>query len=269
MAKAIGKIVIVNGEIIETKNFRNTEKYNTIYEVLRVMDAKPLFFEDHYSRFEKSLLLAGFKSRTDSKVFFEGIRSLISENEIAEGNIWFQINEHADRAIFQLQHKYPSPEMYASGVRTITLKAEREKAEVKQTSVKHKIEEAIQKQQIKENIYEYVLVNHLGEITEGSSSNLFFIKNDTLFTTPDKYVLKGITRQKVIELAWTNNLPLNFTAVKEDELSAYDAVFITGTSPKVLPVSQVNGYQYKINNSLLQTMMVLYDESIRNYLKSS
>lgn len=268
MAKAIGNKVIENGAIISVDTFQNTEKYNTIYEVLRVMQSKPLFFEDHYSRFEKSLQIAGFNSRLQSKTIFDGIHALINKNKISEGNIWFQLNEHGDWAIFQIQHSYPLPEVYAKGVKTITVTAEREKAEVKQTSVKHKIEEVINKQHSKRDIHEYVLVNHLGEITEGSSSNLFFIKDDCLYTAPDHYVLKGITRQKIIKLANENNLAIYFDAVKENELSAYDAVFITGTSPKVLPVSQINAVQYKKNNPLLQRIMLLYDNTINEYLEN-
>ena len=46
------------------------------------------------------------------------------------------------------------------------------------------------------------------EITEGSRSNIFFLKDETLVTAPDNAVLNGITRKHILEICRENSIRL-------------------------------------------------------------
>ena len=81
-----------------------------------------------------------------------------------------------------------------------------------------------------------ILLDTRGFLSEGIGSNVFLVKDGKLLTPKAQYVLAGVSRQTVIELAAELNI-----AVVEDDLSPYDAVtadeaFITSTSFCLCPV---------------------------------
>ena len=82
-------------------------------------------------------------------------------------------------------------------------------------------------------VYEVLLVNRESKVTEGSRSNLFFIREGVVRTAPDSEVLPGITRQKVLELISEEGFRLDIRSLALEELPSAEAAFLTGTSPKV------------------------------------
>ena len=86
-----------------------------------------------------------------------------------------------------------------------------------------------------------VLLDEAGNLTEGRGSNVFLVKDQTLLTPQGQFVLEGITRGVVLELAQGLNL-----AVQEKDLDLFDAytadeAFLTSTSLCVCPIVSVNG----------------------------
>ena len=86
-----------------------------------------------------------------------------------------------------------------------------------------------------------VLLDTRGFLCEGIGSNLFLVRDGCLFTPRSQYVLAGVSRQTVIELAEKLNIQ-----VIEDDLSPYDALnadeaFITSTSFCICPSRSCNG----------------------------
>lgn len=80
-----------------------------------------------------------------------------------------------------------------------------------------------------------------GYITETALSNIFFVLWDHLVTPPDAVVLGGITRQVVIELAETLEVPVVRRRIHLQEISEASEAFVTLTSVGLLPVRSVNG----------------------------
>ena len=86
-----------------------------------------------------------------------------------------------------------------------------------------------------------VLLDDSGNLTEGRGSNIFLIKDGVVSTPQGQFVLEGITRGMVLDLATGLNLP-----VAERDLDLFDAytadeAFLTSTSLCICPVSAVNG----------------------------
>lgn len=86
-----------------------------------------------------------------------------------------------------------------------------------------------------------VLLDENGNLCEGIGSNIFVVKNGRLLTPQGRYVLEGVSRQTVIELAAKLGIP-----VEERDIDLYDAytadeVMLTSTSLCVCAVSSVNG----------------------------
>ncbi|OEH92754.1 D-amino-acid transaminase [Bacillus solimangrovi] len=83
-----------------------------------------------------------------------------------------------------------------------------------------------------------------GVMTEGSSSNLFIIKEGMLYTTPlSRHILAGITRANVLSLAKKLNIPIKEEQIRLEQFKQADEIFITSTTLEVMPIVTVDGEQ--------------------------
>jgi len=88
-----------------------------------------------------------------------------------------------------------------------------------------------------------VLLDTRGFLAEGTGSNIFTVKDGAVYTPRNQYVLGGISRETVFELAQKLDIPL-----KEADLDLYDAatadeIFLTSTSLCICGVRSLNGAQ--------------------------
>ena len=88
---------------------------------------------------------------------------------------------------------------------------------------------------------EAITMNINGHIAEGSSDNVFIVK-DGVLVTPPTYVgaLKGITRNVVIKLAVESNIEVKEVPFTRHDLYVADECFLTGTAAEVIPVVEVD-----------------------------
>ena len=86
-----------------------------------------------------------------------------------------------------------------------------------------------------------ILLDVNGNLAEGMGSNFFIVKDGVVITPRDQYVLGGISRETVLELA--AQLQLETKEADIDLFDAYTAeeAFVTSTSFCVCPVVSVNG----------------------------
>lgn len=85
-----------------------------------------------------------------------------------------------------------------------------------------------------------VLLDLDGHLTEGPGYNVFLVKHGALFT-PAAGVLRGITRDTVLELAARHGLAAQEASLTPYDLFAADEVFLTTTAGGILPVTEVEG----------------------------
>ncbi len=249
----------------------NIKENRNIYEVLRVIDGCPLFLEEHLKRLEASVERAGLPSYPGFHRIRQDVAEFLSQHEIICGNfeicLVFPPNTNPHLNIRQLPHHYPDPELYGQGVVCHLLFDERQNPQIKEQglAVRDKADKILKSK----DIYETILVNRNGLITEGSRSNLFLIKGNTVYTASDELVLPGITRQKIIQSIKAGPYILKETAVPYDALKDFDAAFISGTSPKVLAVNQIDDCFFDPKNPLIRRCAEDYEqilqEDIRKY----
>ncbi len=190
------------------------------------------------------------------------LQALIAANKVYFGNILIscKINLKA----FFIAHVYPDVDEYKNGVECGILHAERlnPNAKVFQTQVRVQANALM----AEKGFYEVLLVDHEDKITEGSRSNVFFVNSDRIVTPFAHKVLLGITRQKTIACAEALQYSVEERDVSLNDLDAFEAVFLTGTSPKILPVNKIADCRFNVENSKLLKLMRKYDEMIDRYL---
>lgn len=77
-------------------------------------------------------------------------------------------------------------------------------------------------------------------ITEGSHTNFFAVKNDSIITAPlSNYILNGITRSIIFNLCEENNIQIIEEYILMNEIFTYDEFFLTGTTTEITPVVKI------------------------------
>ena len=99
---------------------------------------------------------------------------------------------------------------------------------------------------LKENFFEAILLDHNHNVTEGTISNIFIIKNNQLKTPIlNEFVLSGIIRQAILDLCIENNIPFKEDRITERELYEADELFLTNSGIEILPVRNINHHKLK------------------------
>ena len=86
-----------------------------------------------------------------------------------------------------------------------------------------------------------LFLDHNGNLCEGVGSNLFLVTDGVLYTPQDRYVLNGISRETVLELAAEAGIEVVKCDLDLFDAHGADEAFITSTSYCVCPVASING----------------------------
>lgn len=261
MSECHGKKFILNGETQPSDSFDKSLVYEgeSIYEVIRIVKGSPVFFNDHMERLASSVKLQRKELLADSSVLRKAIISLLRSHKKKETNLKIVFNYNNgfnNYLVYLIESIYPSEVQYKKGVKGIMFFAERKDPESK--VIDHKLRSSIYHKLIQEGAYEALLVNENNSITEGSRSNIFFLKGETLFTAPDNLILSGITRKKILEICQENEISVDLSCVKSENIIKYDSVFMTGTSPMVLPFYCIDDKVFNVNNPVIDRLRRLY-----------
>ncbi|VAW18367.1 hypothetical protein MNBD_BACTEROID01-1252 [hydrothermal vent metagenome] len=271
MEKLQGNFLLRDGSLSPVSGFTGfSGKPGTfVYEVLRVISGVPLFLGEHIARLHVSVKALGLPCPFTSGKIEKELKQLIRANNMEAGNIKmvFRFFDGAPGYWFyQVPHSYPSEADYINGVEVGFLHIERSNPVAKTTepTVRALANEAI----VRNKYYEVLLVDSKGNIREGSRSNVFFIRGREVYTPPAGQVLRGITRQKVIEAIQQ----LGYGLVEEPvgmKATSFDAVFITSTSAKVLPVKRWPGQHFDTANKVYTDIREAYEGMVKKYIKEA
>lgn len=276
MSDCQGSNILINNRLISVSGFDEgiISEGRSVYEIIRVIEGVPLFMEDHLERLFISIRKAGLKSSLTLKEIEKRILLLVASECYTEGNIRIvlhfpdpEVRKEPVFLAYYTSHRYPEPEQYKNGVDTALFEGSRNQPHTKiiDAGFRERIENFIKER----NVYEALLVDEKGFVTEGSKSNFFALCGDKILTAPEKDVLPGITRKYIFSICKRSAIPLSEEKIHMDHLTGMDAAFITGTSPKVLPVRSINGIIYDVDNNLTGRLKEEYEMLVNAYIKGS
>ena len=221
------------------------------YEVIRLLNGVPVFFEAHCSRLLNSLRTTAPDFKPDKARLKKSLLDLIKKNNYSNTNIRIDIFDE-NILVYGVHTDYPSPEDFEQGVKVGLTCAERQnpKEKIYRKHWKKEVEQKI----IDANVFELLLVNKQGLITEGSRSNVFFIRDNTLFSAEKSLILSGITRAEIMKIAKELDVSIEYVKIDEASLSSFDAAFLCGTSIQILPIAKINSLLLNTNNALLRKL---------------
>lgn len=225
-----------------------------VYEVVRIVQGRPHLLQEHLDRMAAGLEALRIEF-DDIQGLTEVTRRLVEENQLYDdATLYLQVTrgsaprKHAFPApgtpptVFAMARPYtPHPEShYDDGVPVITTPDIRwTRCDIKSIAL---LANVLANQKAKESgAHEAILVRD-GVMLEGSQSNLFAVKDGTLITYPAcNYILAGITRALVLELAHQLEIPTREAPIYLEQLDSVDELFLTGTTTEVMPITSVDG----------------------------
>ncbi|HLT08728.1 MAG TPA: aminotransferase class IV [Cyclobacteriaceae bacterium] len=214
-----------------------------IFDFLRTVNYKPLFLDAYLDRFitsAESMYLPLSLSRRELEAV---IQQLIERNDLSQGGLRLVLTggvsnncfspTKGNLFIFAEELKMPAAEKYENGVKLLSEEYVRPLASVKSTNYTLPVwlSAGWQEQAAEDLIYHFN-----GIISESSRSNIFMVKNGEI-ATPKSNILLGVTRKNVIKLAET----VQERDITLTEILNADEVFMTATTKKILPVTQIDG----------------------------
>ncbi len=264
---------IINGEALpsEELNKYSDEKYTACYEVIRIINGIPLFYDDHFTRLKGSVQKIQNELKITKKDLKAQITDICEINDLAYCNVKVLVLLYEKEQITLLhinKFYYPSQQEYDSGVKCCTVKIKRSNPNIKMINTSYKAE--IKRVTEENNVFEVLLVDNNDKITEGGKSNVFFVKGDKIYTSPEEYILKGITRQYILDVCVKLGYEVIETLIGVDQLSNFDAAFITGTSINAMPLKIIDGCILNSSQNIVtRNVMKGYNSLISAYIESN
>ena len=113
----------------------------------------------------------------------------------------------------------------------------------------------------KQNADEALMFDINGNIATNNSTHFFYVKNKCVYTSTGKYCVRGITRQKVVDLCKKNKIKVYEKNFKLRDVLKADEAFVTGTFANIIPVKKINNKIFDIkNNFMTKNLRDLYLE---------
>lgn len=218
-----------------------------IYEVLRVLEARPVFLKEHMERLDKSWRF--YRQEPLNLLEIENAVKDLSAKRNDPHNIRIEVGiNEGDFKLSTVEGKYPSPAMKAQGVELAKFEHQRHNPQVK--AIDTSVQDQIEAYRTQQDVYS-LLYTHDGEIGECERANIFFVRDGVLITAKDEDVLLGVTRAKVLEVAQDLNIPVIKRTISVDEVFTMEAAFMTGTSIHVLPVARIDEDRFDPKHELV------------------
>ncbi|MBN2050159.1 MAG: aminotransferase class IV [Spirochaetales bacterium] len=250
--------------------FKTLESAPGVYDVVRVIHGAPLFLEDHLNRIRRSAELSVLSIQVPEHSVIEKSLSLLI-GLLGPGTysikLIFMEGGKNCYAMARVPRRLPSQADYRQGVSTHLFHLSRNHPQIKE--IDRHYSQTVQREIDEDRVFEVLLVDENLRITEGSKSNIFFIRGETLITPPAKEVLPGITRGKVLYLSRQGGLSVEEKDVFVSDLPNFDAAFLTGTSIFILPVARINDLSFpSADHPTIQKVTRAYAALTEEYLAS-
>ncbi len=265
----MSKQVWLNGELIPTEKaavsvFDHGLLYGDgVFEGIRAYHGRIFKLDSHLKRLYASAAAIRLEIPYEVDILRQAIRDTLKANDRADAYIRLCVTrgfgslglnpflcKRATVFIIADDIKLFPPELYQHGMEVIIAKTIRNPPASLSPAIKsmNYLNNILAKiEAIDAGVLEAIMLNIDGNVTEGSSENLFVVQNNPdgkpkLLTPPvSAGVLEGITLTTVAQLANDADIPISRADLKPADLFVASEIFLTGTAAEIIPVTKIDG----------------------------
>ncbi len=269
----MAELAYLNGEIMPIEKAfvpiedRGYQFGDAVYEYIASYDGKLFFMDKHIARLKRSLQELSFPT-TSMEMVKSTVLDLLKASKIKRAGIYIQIS----RAVAPRNHGFsnsepvqivmtakslPNKHPHATkGTSLITVEDYRwGRCDIKTVQI---LPNCLCKQKaVDKGAYDAIFLSKENIVREATSSNLFIIKDQKVFTHPlTNNILPGITRKVILEICQEKGIVFKEDFFNLEQLYNADEVFLSGTTTEVLPIVSIdnNNIDNKTPGPLTKTL---------------
>jgi len=227
-----------------------------VYETLSVRGGRSLFLPEHLARLRNSCRLIGLALPWSASWLGRAVGKTLRANRQPESVLRIQVSRGPGPVGFDttgctaptlviLQRPFPRypASAFERGVTAAIVRTRRNHPlclplEAKSTNCLNGI--LAKQEAVRRNVFEGILLNLSGFVTEGTVSNVFAVRAGRLWTPSLRCgLLAGITRHIVLDLARKARIPVREGNITPAGLAGAEEVFLTNSLFGVLPVTRL------------------------------
>ena len=256
--------VYLNGEILEAEKAkispldRSFTFGDGVYEVIPSYNKELFLFDEHLERFKSSLNKTFIPIPSEIYNLKGILKELHSKNNFLNQSFYIQIS----RGVQDIRNHQAATDIVPSVFITsqdLEINPYRENSN--REGLKVRLEDDIRWQRcdikttaLMGNILsmhdpssdkvDEIILSKDGLITEGSKSNIFFVKHGNVYTPSlNNNILPGITREFVIKLLRENNIPVFEEDIPVISLYEFDEVWLTSSTKEIQPIASIDSFR--------------------------
>lgn len=250
-----GPMVYLNGQFVSYEEAkvpvedRGLQFADSVYEVVRYYDGRPFRMQQHLARLVRSA--AGIELPLPPiEEIRQAMDALVERQGLQDATVYLQISRGPAPRMHGLIPD-PNPTVIAIArearsvrprptLRVVTVSDDRwARCYIKTTAL---LPNAIARERARRLGADDGIFVRDGFVMEATASNVFIVMNGRLLTPPlTNYILAGITREAVLELATGEGIPVSEEPIPAHLLYQADEIFLTGTNSELGPVIAVDG----------------------------
>ena len=276
--------VYLNGEILEAEKAkispldRSFTFGDGVYEVIPSYNKELFLFDEHLERFKSSLNKTFIPIPSEIYNLKGILKELHTKNNFLNQSFYIQIS----RGVQDIRNHQAAADLVPSVFITsqdLEINPYRENSN--REGLKVRLEDDIRWQRcdikttaLMGNILsmhdpssdkvDEIILSKDGLITEGSKSNIFFVKHGNVYTPSlNNNILPGITREFVIKLLRENNIPVFEEDIPVISLYEFDEVWLTSSTKEIQPIASIDSFRIpekKFDELIWKKALSLYNQ---------
>jgi branched-chain amino acid aminotransferase len=233
-----------------------------VYETLRTYNGQPFLFDRHMRRLRNSAgMLALPIPLSDAEIATRFLDTMQAGGLIGGPGKEAYIRLMVTRGVGELSYDPvvcrepsivvivkpqvdPAPDVFERGVAVAIVSTIRNHSGTVNPLIKSNnlLNNALAMQEaVRRGAYEGIMRNYRGELAEGTTSNLFIVKNGAALTPPlDAGLLPGITREFLFEIGVEQGIEFREAVLLDEDLFGADEAFLTATTRELVPIVRVD-----------------------------
>jgi len=259
-----------------------------LFETLAVVDQKPVMLDEHISRLfngceilhinrpdkeklyndiinicKESFIKVNSKDEENTALIIDCSKALVLKiivtRGISERGYSFSDDMVANTVLITSTYPRYQTDNWLTGIKARICDTHLSQQK-KLAGLKHlnRLEQILARNEWDDEFTEGLMTDAQGNLVDGVMSNLFLIKNNTLYTPKiDKCGVNGIMRQLVLKLCHSEGMMVQETNISLDMLESADEVFVTNSLIGIWPLKSVDEKQFgtgKVTRSIMQKL---------------
>ncbi len=261
-------VLMLNGELVprDEAMLPATDRALThglgLYETLKLVGGVPVFFAEHLQRLEKGIAALDLERPCTPAELAVQICRLAQESGVLDGACRLLVTAGAPDGRPNLLIQAEVRVFPARPLRVVAFRGVRVSAQFKAMTVMQSY--LAQQAARRAEADDAILIDDEGRIFEGATSNVFFVRDGGLLTTPaEGAILPGVMRAEVEKVAGEAGIPVVEAYVRVADLRDDDAMLLTSSVRGIVAVESVDGRRLRVDGEMAARLreLVTADEA--------